>query len=195
MIMSQIMSYLIKLTIVRWVSGLLGLMLLGQSRLSLCGRFSSFLMLVSRCWPSTVCMSSVSRLWKTARTGSRSNRLQHQNQNHSEYSWSDVRYVVCWGEILVGSFVGSYFFVLSCVHFISSSFPLWFMFYMRFFVFPFMHLFVTAIFCKYFCLTCFFSLQCVWNKLLNGIMLSRESSSNMYYAHLNNAVFETSFVL
>lgn len=119
--------------------------------------FSSFLTLVSRCWPSTVCMSSVSRLWKTARTGSRSSCLQPRNQNHSEYSWSDARYVVCLGDILVESLVGSCFFwavfTLYLHLFLYDLSFTWALLY-----FPLMHLFVTAMFCKYFCFTCFFNL-------------------------------------
>lgn len=107
-----------------------------------------------RCWPSIVCMSSANRLWKTARTGSRSSRLQHQNQSHLKYSWSDVRYVMCVRDV---EFCWNVF-VVSCNYLISSFFFFFAIYVLRraCFISPSMHLFVAALFCKYFCLTCFY---------------------------------------
>lgn len=46
-----------------------------------------------RCWSSTAYMSSVSKLWTAVRTGSKSRRLQHLNQKHSKYNWTDARWL------------------------------------------------------------------------------------------------------
>lgn len=116
-----------------------------------------------RCWPSTVCMSSANRLWKTARTGSRSSRLQRQNQSHLKYSWSVARYVMCVRDVEFCCF-----FVVRCNYLISLGFfSLRFMFYIKLVLFP-----LPCICLSQHCSVSisvwhvFIGFQYVWNKLL-----------------------------
>lgn len=136
MIVSQIMGYLI---ILRWVSGLLALVLLEESRFCLCGWFFHS----SHLRPGAGLLQFVWAVWagcgkqrELAQGPIASSIGTRTTQSTAGAMPGMVCMCVCVWDILVGSYVGSYFFVLSCVHFIFLSFSLWFMFYLWFVVFP-----------------------------------------------------------
>lgn len=119
-----------------------------------------------RCWPSTVFSSSASRLWRTARTGSRSRRRQRPSQSRSKCNWTGAGWVSfplffstscrfqCFDIGTHLSLLTGCYCVLS-VRLIVSDFVLFRLVsrlkYLASFLCLslYMHLYVTAVFCKY----------------------------------------------
>lgn len=154
------MGDLIKQAILRWVPGLLGLVLLEESRFCLRG---SFFPHSSHSCPGAGLLRFVWAVW----AGCWKQRELAQGPIASSIGTRTTpstagampgTFFVC-GRHPSGEFGWIVFF---CFELRSlSTFILFFVisvFLCALLCFPFMHLFVTAMFCKYFCFTCFFYL-------------------------------------